>query len=152
MNTREKLIALVRDAKFDVDRICVERDWCEGCPAAYGEGDCKEAYIADHLISHGVTVQEWISVKDRLPEVGDSYLVVVKCKYDWEKEYEIGTDVATFYPYDNPDAYIDNRWDTYNDWDEGQQYIHITHWMPLPQPPMGNKPDHQLDECSPQTE
>lgn len=57
-NTREKLIALVRDAKFDVDRICVERDWCEGCPAASGEGDCKEAYIADHLIANGVTVQE----------------------------------------------------------------------------------------------
>ena len=24
--------------------------------------------VADHLIAHGVTVQEWISVKDRLPE------------------------------------------------------------------------------------
>lgn len=47
----------------------------------------------------------------------------------------VNVDVATYYPYDNPDAYIDNRWDTYNDWDEGQQYIHITHWMPLPEPP-----------------
>ena len=25
-------------------------------------------YVADHLISNGVTVQEWISVKERLPE------------------------------------------------------------------------------------
>ena len=89
------------------------------------------------FIAHGVTVQEWISVKDRLPEVGDSYLVVVKYKYDHEKEYNYDTDVATYYPYDNPSAYIDERWDTYNDWDEGQQYLHITHWMPLPQPPKG---------------
>jgi hypothetical protein len=102
--------------------------------------------IADRMIAHGVTVQgdkdinvpsKWISVKDRLPEVCDSYLVVVKYKYDHEKEYNYDTDVATYYPYDNPSAYIDERWDTYNDWDEGQQYLHITHWMPLPQPPKG---------------
>ena len=101
--------------------------------------------MADHLIANGVTVvdkfatteQEWISVKDRLPEIGDTYLVVVKYKYDWENDYTIDTDVAMFHPYDNPDAYIDNRWDTYIDWDEGQQYIHVTHWMPLPEPPKG---------------
>ena len=92
---------------------------------------------AENLIANGVTVQKWIPVSERLPEIGDSYLVVVKYKYDWEKEYNIDTDVATFYPYDNPDAYIDNRWDTYVDWDEGQQYIHVTHWMPLPEAPKG---------------
>ena len=91
--------------------------------------------IASHLIAHGVTVQEWISVKDRLPEVVDSYLVVVKSKYEWETEYDIDVDVATYNPYEN--AYIDDCWNTYNDWDEGQQYLHITHWMPLPQPPKG---------------
>lgn len=26
-------------------------------------------FIADHLIANGVTVQEWVSVKDRLPEI-----------------------------------------------------------------------------------
>ena len=56
---REKLIELIREAKFDVDRICVERDWCDGCPAAYGEGNCKEAYIADHLIANGVTIPKY---------------------------------------------------------------------------------------------
>ena len=89
------------------------------------------------VIANGVTVQKWIPVTERLPDIGDTYLVVVKYKYDWEKEYNIDTDVAMFYPYDNPDAYIDNRWNTYIDWDEGQQYIHITHWMPLPEPPKG---------------
>ena len=93
--------------------------------------------VADHLIANGVTAQKWIPVTERLPEIGDTYLVVVKYKYDWEDDYTIDTDVAMFHPYDNPDAYIDNRWDTYIDWDEGQQYIHVTHWMPLPEPPKG---------------
>jgi hypothetical protein len=59
----------------------------------------------------------------------------VKYKYDYEKEYDIDTDVATYNPYEG--GYIDNCWNTYNDWDEGQQYIHVTHWMPLPEPPKG---------------
>ena len=32
--------------------------------------------IAENLIANGVTVQEWISVKDRLPEVG-GYVVCI---------------------------------------------------------------------------
>ena len=30
-------------------------------------------FIADHLIANGVTVQKWISVKDRLPEIPEGY-------------------------------------------------------------------------------
>lgn len=71
---------------------------------------------------------------ERLPTSIDSYLVVVKYKYAHEKEYHYDVDVATYDPY-GPYAYIDGCWNTYNDWDEGQQYIHVTHWMPLPQPP-----------------
>lgn len=78
--------------------------------------------------------QEWIPVSERLPEVIDQYIVVVKLKYDWEKEYEIGVDVATYDPYSgNP--YIDGCWNTYNDWNEGQDYLHVTHWMPMPEAP-----------------
>ena len=33
--------------------------------------------IADHLIAHGVTVQEWISVDDWLPQYTDEYNVTV---------------------------------------------------------------------------
>lgn len=83
------------------------------------------------------TCHQWIPVSERLPEVVDSYLVVVKYKYDWEKEYGIDTDVATYNPYEK--AYIDDCWNTYNDWDEGQQYLHVTHWMPLPPVPEENK-------------
>ena len=117
---REKLIDLLGEY-FGVD------------PAYYG---IEAQHFADHLIANGVTVQKWIPVTERLPEAVDSYIVVVKCKYEWEKEYEIGVDVATYDPYsDNP--YIDGCWNTYNDWDEGQQYLHVTHWMPLPEPPKG---------------
>ena len=76
--------------------------------------------IADYLISHGVTVQEWVSVEDRLPEEkvncivhykhaycdNDDYWAIGICFYDGEK-FQIGL------------AYK------------------VTHWMPLPQPPKG---------------
>ena len=56
-------------------------------------------YVADHLVSNGVTVQEWISVKDRLPEEkvncivhykhdyynNDGYWAIGFCFYDGEK-------------------------------------------------------------------
>ena len=51
MNVREKLIDLIIDTK-----------------RTDPETDSFTEYLADHLISHGVTVQEWISVKERLPQ------------------------------------------------------------------------------------
>ena len=48
MDVREKLVELIESARY------------------WGSNTSEE--IADHLISNGVTVQEWISVKDRLPE------------------------------------------------------------------------------------
>ena len=56
MEVREKLVELVGDCKY----------W----------GSCEE--MADYLITHGVTVQEWISVKDRLP-VKDGCYIVTAC-------------------------------------------------------------------------
>ena len=123
-NTREKLIEILETV---VDPVVV---------SVYGEMPVSTARVADHLIANGVTVQKWIPVTERLPEMVTTYLVVVKYKYDWEKEYTIDVDVATYNPYEK--AYIDDCWNTYIDWDEGQQYIHVTHWMPLPEPPKGD--------------
>ena len=80
-----------------------------------------------------VNKQQWIPVSERLPENIDTYIVVVKHKYYFEKEYSIDTDVALYNPYEG--GYIDNHWNTFNDWDEGQQYLRVTHWMPMPEPP-----------------
>lgn len=72
--------------------------------------------IVDELLANGVTVQEWISVKDRLPDVGRDVLFVCE-----NKSYGVG-------------AYSD----TYRDFFSGQFPVKgVTHWMPLPQPPKG---------------
>ena len=128
-SVREKLIELITDKENDLIR-----------KIAWFTDTYRIKEVADHLIANGVTFatdnnvgSNWIPVTERLPEYGDTCLVVVKYKYDYEKEYDIDVDVAGYNPYD---GYIDS-WDTYNDWDEGQQDIHVTHWMPLPTAPEG---------------
>ena len=61
---------------------------------------CNARNIADHLISNGVTVQEWVSVEDRLPgkeeytattEYGTEYYIRLLIAYKTDTvEYEIG--------------------------------------------------------------
>ena len=69
----------------------------------------------------------WIPAAERVPEVG-TYIVTGKQKYDWEYSWQYFVDVAYC-----PGNYIDNHWDTFNDWYEGQE-THIIAWMPLPTP------------------
>ena len=101
MDVREKLVGLVKRAIID-----------------WEHGDASE-WIADHLIAHGVTVQEWISVDDRLPEHGD--VVVVWHTY-MEHPFVCQWD-------ERSDCWIDNKW-TF-----GRNTI--THWCYLPKPPKG---------------
>ena len=73
-------------------------------------------YLADYLVKNGVTVQEWISVKDRLPEDQEEGLVCTRSK--------------------NGVRNIDKGYMAID------RFIHrgraeVTHWMPLPQPPKG---------------
>ena len=74
---------------------------------------------------------KWIPVTERLPELFESCFVVVKLKYDWEEDYEYGVD-SGYYLGEN--GYIDG-FNTFNDWNEGQEHLHVTHWMPLPEAP-----------------
>ena len=74
-------------------------------------------FIADHLIANGVTVQEWISVKDRLPNKPMRCLVYTKRGEYWG--YEI--------------TYYNQGFHT--------QYAETIYWMPLPQPPEGGRHD-----------
>ena len=85
--------------------------------------------IAEHLIANGVTVQEWISVKDKLPPYNHDVLV-----------YRPG--MAMKILVDSYDGYYgedDDEW--YEGWARYGKDIHnnplITHWMPLPQQPKG---------------
>ena len=117
---REKLIELIQTATYNVNCICVSRDWCDGCPAEYGKGACKEVYVADHLIANGVTIsnletvdKEWIPVSDRLPEKGKDVLV-----------YTLTHDVLKAH------CYGDRQWFAH----DGIWRV-VTHWMPLPEPP-----------------
>jgi hypothetical protein len=64
-------------------------------------------------------VQEWISVKDRLP---DEYRLVL-CR--WTRGIGASYGFAR-YNHDNGVWYVSN---------EGMP--EVTHWMPLPQPPKG---------------
>ena len=75
-------------------------------------------YVADHLISNGVTVQEWIPVNDeRKPKEGEDVLVAVFDGYD---------------TYTDIDCLMrDGKWCF-----ETENYK-VTHWMEKPQPPKG---------------
>ena len=60
---REKMIELIQTAKSKK-----QYDFLFGNIDDAIDMKSDSEYIADHLIANGVTVQEWISVKDRLPE------------------------------------------------------------------------------------
>ena len=98
MDVRKRLVELIESARY------------------WGSGTSEE--IADHLIDNGVTVQEWISVKDRLPEPGKQ--VLIYSRYDFcESAFYIG---------------VPGKWRvTWNH--EMLDADSVTHWMPMPLAP-----------------
>ena len=79
------------------------------------------ADIADYLFSNGVTVQEWISVDDRLPEAG-GYVVCIAKRNPFSRFMPMIARIEK------------NGW--VNPMTE--QYIsEVTHWMKMPEPPKG---------------
>ena len=101
MDVREKLVEL-----------CEDLETLPCCDTYEGQ--------ADYLIAHGVTVQEWISVKDRLPKEGENVLVF----------RDNGFAVSEIYMTD----YEGNPM-----WNYTGLGGDPTHWMPLPQPPKGEQ-------------
>ena len=100
MDTKEKLVELLDRFVYD--------EW-------YGNED-----IAEKLISNGVTVQEWIPIKDRLPK-NEKEDVLIALRWGM---VDIGW-------------YEEGKWSSefVNEYEDGE----VTHWMPLPQPPKGEK-------------
>ena len=77
--------------------------------------------VADYLIAHGVTVQEWISVTKRLPEAG-GYVVCIAKRNPFSRFIPMVARIER------------NGW--VNPITE-QYILEVTHWMPLPEPPKG---------------
>ena len=78
--------------------------------------------IADYLISHGVTVQEWISVDDRLPDQSGEVLVIVSGNPQKNITLNCAYELAEYDPYD---GWIMEMWP---EWEDAV----VTYWMPLP--------------------
>lgn len=99
MDVREKLVELVNDVLMYLPWGEIQKDTAER--------------IVDRMLDHDVTVQEWISVKDRLPEPKENAICINR-----HRDMMIGT---------------------YTEW--GWMFPcyfeEPTHWMPLPQPPKG---------------
>lgn len=91
---RDKLIDLIQNA-------------VDGC-SSYWAG-----LIADHLIAHGVMVQKWVPVSERLPKESGYYLVHHKGGFVSER----------YFYEDAPEIFAQVRNDP------------VTHWMPLPKAP-----------------
>ena len=94
------------------------------------------AALADHLIANGVTVQEWISVEDRLPEVASTHKeyktkvkssIRVLCACVQKSGKTMVKEGYCEWYGDNPKAH----------WKIPGTIDGITHWMPMPEPPKG---------------
>lgn len=107
MDVREKLIEILKQAPFEGKVL--DEWWFEE----------KIKRIADHIISNGVTVQEWITAKDRLPEAG-GYVVCIAKRNPFSRFMPMVARIEK------------------NGWVNPitEQYIsEVTHWMPMPVPP-----------------
>jgi hypothetical protein len=112
MDVREKyVIQKVNQKEKSICLNCIHHNLC----IAENNQTCFECNR--FMDAHGVTVQEWISVKDRLPKNICPVLVALE-------------GISTAFN----GWYHDGKW-----WTAGadtRPFIQkVTHWMPLPQPP-----------------
>ena len=133
MDVREKLVELLHKGVRCPGVI----DNCNDCPYYSFEKACDEfGATVDLLIVNGVTVQEWISVDDRLPEDSGYYLVVYRDKYNESISIDFDMYVK---------CNVGEWWESEFACDITKQFLwatrlqeqEVTHWMPLPEPPKG---------------
>ena len=104
MDVREKLVEFLYDNNVRCDQKI----------------ECLVDDVMD-IIAHGVTVQEWVSVKDRLPEAG-GYVVCIAKRNPFSRFMPMVARIEK------------NGW--VNPMTE--QYIsEVTHWTPMPELPPG---------------
>ena len=119
MDVREKLVELIESARY------------------WGSNTSEE--IAENLLENGVTVQEWISVKDRLPDEHESLFARYKGTDKWRNAMftTISDRVIVCAEYENGKRIVktantvDGVWKVKNIFHPCK----VTHWMPFPNPP-----------------
>ena len=110
MDVREKLVELIEKASYECD---------EGTRDLYDMREVADG-IADFLIANGVTVQEWVSVRDKLPE-DDSDVLAYSRNGEEGRIYPANYAKGVWFDC----IFTTSATDT------------TTHWMPLPKPPKG---------------
>ena len=134
MDVREKLVELLSEKCMET---CKQR---KGYVCSVEE--CKRSkekccgFYADHLISNSVTVQEWISVDDRLPEIPEGYAESP------EPVLYMMKNTKTIYAgyYGEGGVWKDKYFRQYSDSRNGVDADDVLCWMyqhDLPQPPKG---------------
>ena len=110
MDVREKLAELLNE---------VQETGVNEIPAGFGytRQYISNKKVADHLISHGVTVQQWIPVTKRFPNTGAVVLTFSN---------KDGVNIGKYVGYG---AFVVRKWDI------NSKPSRTTHWIPLPEPP-----------------
>ena len=113
MDVREKLIELLKQIKY----VSVEN-------------------AANILINNGVTVQEWVSVKDKLPEIVSTHK---RYRTTIKKSIRV---LCVCVQKSGKTMVKEGYCEWYNDYPEPRWQIpgtidDVTHWQYLPQPPKG---------------
>ena len=108
MDVREKLVEILRKPIFPHELA-----------------DPTEA-VADYLLDSGVTVQEWVSVKDKMPEKDGQYLIFTTKYFTPDHIDEIDhKDGIEISGYCKRYGFL------------SKNGIHAKYWRDIPQPPKG---------------
>ena len=114
MDVREKLVEMIESARY----------W----------GSNTSGEIAENLIKNGVTVQEWIPASEPPKKITNKVIVLCKNGYRGFGHYEDYKGKQTWYNLESSKPFAD--WDL-----EDCESYEVTHWMPLPEPPMSARMD-----------
>ena len=114
MDVREKLVELLRNAKAAMKSENLS------CDIA------RNMFVVDFMMANGVTVQEWVSVKDKLPEKDGQYLIFTTQYFTPDHIDEIDhKDGIEISGYCKRYGFL------------SKNGIHAKYWRDIPQPPKG---------------
>jgi hypothetical protein len=126
MDVREKLVELLDDIQRGGEDYTDYEIYGMRVPDTVSNED-----VADHLIAHGVTVQEWHSVNDCMPEdlEENKCKKVINCIVEHDT-YGNGKTTTQFRQRKYDSYYKEWRWSKIGG-------CTVTRWTMMPQPPKG---------------